>query len=582
MVNVDRGSRSAAGGGDRGDHQPKVIAGLAFTSLALLIALLAVLSADRSGANGRLLMTGMSVEALKAKGGVVAPPPSATPTPTPSRSPSASPQPPKAEAGGGKGASDFRGPLDAAAQWARFEAQPCLETFEPLDPVTSCSDYDSASVLSIPWAYQANNYLLPFDSNVSLAAQHIVMDRGCGGTWKTTRHVCKPASELHPTWKLLHTFFPRAHTLVDGYTDGADYAASSPRSALPVCDASHEDIMWRRGELDEDTGFWKPADCRLPSGITRTKLKQCLRGKRLAVMGDSLMRQMFNRLISIIRGDPVSIDHYYHQHSFYRWDMAAEQDELRHLPFGCDEDMLRVANRSCRPSDVTDPRFKPGGSDPDALQLAFVWNPDLSDNPANFDGMKWAGVLVEYFAPMGGFRASEELLAWGGAQHLIASLNFWVSLNGDQEGESTRAVDTVRGLLQNLTALESATWVGYPCHPPPKGSTYFPHRTRDAITRDKMRVLRSNMKDAAYMPPAANGAHKHLHIIDACGLSQYMDERYRLGDGLHFQPIFEPRAPLPMRYYRGSGDYNQQDWYNYNLLRYFLKDVCPDLLHPTP
>lgn len=482
-----------------------------------------------------------------------------TPSATPSASPSAPPLHPV---------------LSVEEQWKRLEALPCVDTYQPLNGDASCAQYDLATSIPQPWVYQYNGYKLPPTSAESQATQRIVNSRGCAGVWRETKHVCVPPAELPGYWNDIKVAFPAAHSFVDGYIDGSDYVP--PRSRLPVCSEATEDSEMRAGSYDKDTGYWKPDTCRLPTGITRSKLKQCLRGKRVAIMGDSLMRQMYNRLISLIRGDPVTADHYFHQHSWYRWDTRNDTDVMSFLPFGCDPAVIRARPNStvCIPEDVTDPRFKVGGADPDGFQLMLVWNPVLTDDPAMFDGLRWAGALVEYLAPTGGPDASQALLAWGGTQHLIASLNFWVHLDADQVVEATRAATVMQTYLGTVESLKSVHWIGHPCHGPTRGGDgYMPHLSRDAMVRYKLKQLRAVLQAQATPDKPA----KSVHLVDACGFSPFMEEDHRCGDGTHFQTVFEPRAPLSIRGVKGTSTYTTQDFYNFNLLRVVLLQICPEM-----
>lgn len=552
-----------------------LFAGLSLVLLVALVSLSKQMGTDPAGgeaAKQQLLLRWTSP----------APTPSptafASSSPSPSSSRSASPLATPTPSGSGT-PPPLHPVLSLAQQWARFDALPCIDTYEPLDTSTSCASYDNATDIPTPWFFQfPGGYSLPFNSPEAGATQRLVAARACAGVWRSTRHVCVPPSRLPSVWTDVRATFPAAHSFVDGYVDGTD--SLPPRSLLPPCSTATEDSEMRAGTYDDATGYWQPASCRLPTGLTRADLKRCLKGKRIAIMGDSLMRQLFNRLISLIRGDPVTVDHYFHQHAWYRWDTVTDTDELTFLPPGCTREAILAKpadQRVCAPEDVTDPRFKPGGVDPDAFHLMLIWNPVLTDDPAAFDGIRWAGALVEDLAPTSGPNASLKLLQWQGTQHLFTSLNYWASPIIDQTGEAGRVATVMADLIESVDSLTSLHWIGHPCHGPLRGGDgYLPHLSRDAMVRYELKALRGTLKAAAQANPVP-GRPKAVHLVDACGFAPFMEARHRCADNTHFQTVFEPRAPLAIRGVKGITTFTTQDFYNFNLLRVLLPQVCPEL-----
>ena len=71
-----------------------------------------------------------------------------------------------------------------------------------------------------------------------------------------------------------------------------------------------------KGLWDAEQKVFSVPGCSLQS-YTRHDILNLLKGKRILITGDSMMRQVFLRLIDILRGQPYSIEHYYHTDSYY-------------------------------------------------------------------------------------------------------------------------------------------------------------------------------------------------------------------------------------------------------------------------
>lgn len=57
--------------------------------------------------------------------------------------------------------------------------------------------------------------------------------------------------------------------------------------------------------------------------LGRAEIEQCARGKLLVFQGDSLTRQLFNRLIWWVRGIPSVVEQYYHNDAYYAFSEQA-------------------------------------------------------------------------------------------------------------------------------------------------------------------------------------------------------------------------------------------------------------------
>ena len=69
--------------------------------------------------------------------------------------------------------------------------------------------------------------------------------------------------------------------------------------------------------------------------LGRAEIEQCARGKLLIFQGDSLTRQLFNRLIWWVRGIPSVVEHYYQEDAYYSFsEQAGDTFTLRKQSHG--------------------------------------------------------------------------------------------------------------------------------------------------------------------------------------------------------------------------------------------------------
>ena len=68
--------------------------------------------------------------------------------------------------------------------------------------------------------------------------------------------------------------------------------------------------------------------------LGRAEIEECARGKLLIFQGDSLTRQLFNRLIWWVRGIPSVVEHYYQEDAYYSFsEQAGDAFKLRRHSF---------------------------------------------------------------------------------------------------------------------------------------------------------------------------------------------------------------------------------------------------------
>ncbi len=117
-----------------------------------------------------------------------------------------------------------------------------------------------------------------------------------------------------------------------------------------------------------DSGHWRPGLCEL-SSLSSEALRAVLSGRRVLFQGDSMLRQMFNALVSMVRGDQNIVDPWFHSNATYSFNETSDA-------YVCA---------------ATEPGT---GAQPDAAFIAgFVWDPQMSAVSA-IDFAAWDAVIA--------------------------------------------------------------------------------------------------------------------------------------------------------------------------------------------
>jgi hypothetical protein len=99
---------------------------------------------------------------------------------------------------------------------------------------------------------------------------------------------------------------------------------------------------------------WRPAGCvEVPVWRNSQEILQCLAGKTVIFSGDSVTRQLFGRLVSWIRDQPLAFDHYYHTGAAYTFDEDGDHLTILSTSNKKDADTLRRAYRETRQTPTT-------------------------------------------------------------------------------------------------------------------------------------------------------------------------------------------------------------------------------------
>lgn len=112
-----------------------------------------------------------------------------------------------------------------------------------------------------------------------------------------------------------------------------------------------DDFIFRRGRW-----VYKEKDNLIP-WLSYTGMRKRLVGFHYIFQGDSLMRQMFNRLVNHVRGIDIVIEHYYHLDSIYSFNET--------------QDLISINDSNSSTNSVENSLFK----------ASFVWDPMLDRDP---------------------------------------------------------------------------------------------------------------------------------------------------------------------------------------------------------
>jgi len=187
-----------------------------------------------------------------------------------------------------------------------------------------------------------------------------------------------------------------------------------PSASLPALAVGVESLCsYADGELVGSA--WTSA-CNHSSSYTPGELRLLLQGRRLEFSGDSMVRQLFNRLICFLRGQQYCVDPWFHWNASYSLN-------LTHDAYGAPEE-----------EGASSPRV-----DAPLFEARFVWDPEWSHNGSSA-GAGGAPLTLRIGSPM-----------------------YWV------HHEAARVIDA---LLAAPAALALST--------PPHGADEAAHRARNA------------------------------------------------------------------------------------------------------
>jgi hypothetical protein len=185
----------------------------------------------------------------------------------------------------------------------------------------------------LPWNPEPDYRGLPYNTTPEYAAVTATATAvGCV-FWRYGVQRCVPLSidgSSHPMLQHLLPLVPEAALLTGALPlpdslpaalgwnvselPGDSEEAAHPKP-LPRCsEADHlSGELMDNATVDTTTNLALPKRCRLPYRLPIPRVHECLtRSRGIVIRGDSSFRQLFFRLVAILRAEPQQTDHFYH------------------------------------------------------------------------------------------------------------------------------------------------------------------------------------------------------------------------------------------------------------------------------
>jgi hypothetical protein len=355
-------------------------------------------------------------------------------------------------------------------------------------------------------------------------------------------NMCVPECGVCVNWR--RGYLPLAERELLMYTSnpptqlGHIAGSASQATALTPCDST----VWDLGSWNETT--WVP-DPAYPQCSTRwlspPSLYSCLKGKRVYIFGDSLIRQAAQALIFYVRGMPQIVEHTYHFPSYYMANGTHDAYvELGYLP-------SLHAEEQQRNSSYTTPEGQENNWNlTNTMQVQFFWWPKIgeiaTENSFGFNGV------------------DADIVITGPMYH-------------DQSDYST----TRTALLNYFKAgrrIVKFFWI----------ATMYSNSTSarkiPLLRRNhRMRAFINMLNDQAFAGGQVHlgaGLPQHSYYVDAAAMEAASP--YSKVDGVHYGCSIGPRLPSPLRNDSkmlnapSNGDCGGQ--FNLNLVQSILKVAC--------
>ena len=240
----------------------------------------------------------------------------------------------------------------------------------------------------------------------------------------------------------LARYWPRARFMVPQVPAlPADHPASGP--GLPLCDARNLSQL-SDGAVEPTTHLWTPRGCRLPYRFPQSELRSCLRGHRVLMVGDSVMRQLLGRTVAAIRGQPLFSEHDFSPMIRYSFDGAHDEVRGYHNVFGPNSDAL--GGDDFPMDQVRTTGLRPGVDLP-TWQFHALW---MSDTKL----LRWRNIrkMMRLFRPT----------------HLLLGTSYWLQDANESLAAPDRIVHSLLGALNTEDAatasLRAVLWQEFPCH----------------------------------------------------------------------------------------------------------------------
>ena len=321
---------------------------------------------------------------------------------------------------------------------------------------------------------------------------------------------------------------------------------------LPLCSATRSDEVVD-GDFLAHLRLWVPRACRLPYRFPHALLSHCLAGKRLLLVGDSPLRQLYVRIMAFIRGQPHVVEHEKGYGSLFVSDRT--RDESRRLTL----EQLTALTPSA------------WGEDGDATATSRF-------------------VMVRFMDQwLRGWNFTASLMRTLKITHVVMGSNYWLPDVSQAPGQPEELVEEIRRLLRadspHAAHLRLVSWYGFPTQMPPEDLAmpiaWEKHVTRDVEVQSLLRRLAARM---AISPPGTFAPNAQLGVLPTAVTTSAMRSDMMSVDTVHLQcrwdpfpDSFEPRAP-PIAGIKATGDLSCDDPADVTVIRLLLATMCPELL----
>ena len=339
----------------------------------------------------------------------------------------------------------------------------------------------------------------------------------------------------------------------------------------PLCDARDIHNL-SDGFVDRATNLWVPRHCRLPYRFPHELLHKCLKGKRFFFVGDSPLRQMYGRLISFIRQQPLFVEHDFSTFSSYAYD--GERDEWR--VHNQDIDRQTTTTTTTTSEDASD------GPSSDAVNVnithGFRLGVDLPDDDSNAFYMgRFSDPRLRYWPQL------ELILDAFQPTHLIVGSNYWWD-DGELEEAPERIIHNlitaVRKRGKGTSALGTVLWYSFPCHPTGSdGEKAYARRDEAnvAVIRSLQRGWRSHSGPGEDLEDIRLGFLPTCAVAQA-GLSSFSVDTVHLACRFHPFPALGTAEAEPVHQLKATTDFDCSDGVDFTNIRVLLTSACPEQL----
>jgi hypothetical protein len=273
------------------------------------------------------------------------------------------------------------------------------------------------------------------------------------------------------------------------------------------------------------TGRWLPAVGCPAAWLSPTEAHYALAGRHVIIMGDSLLRQLFNRLVWHLRGLEEVVEHYFHAPALYARNATHDALRVNRTDFGQHHSAVHA------------PTFV----------LHFLWAPALE--------------AASLHAAQTLFAAQAQAQQQHSAV-LVAGVNYWVP-DGVPEGEDAARADAVAAVAR--AARARLLWAATPPRDGADGAAHNgAYAARNALYRARWaREKNTNTAAAA----ATDSLDVRVLPADALAASGAFP---RTSDGIHFQCGFEVEwgtaIPASRDFVKTPSGGDCRDMHNLNLV----------------